>query len=114
MTFESQSDQDGARSVTRAEYEETKQAFGATSRSEVANPLRTQPLVNNFRESERPGWSEVRNPRTIRRDEAESRSDVPERGGEPALEAERPMERPYEPVRASLLLIKNLCFIWAF
>ncbi|KAF3510951.1 hypothetical protein F2Q69_00009451 [Brassica cretica] len=38
-TFESWSDQDGARSVTSAQNEETKYAFGAASRSEVAHPL---------------------------------------------------------------------------
>ncbi|KAF3539546.1 hypothetical protein F2Q69_00024433 [Brassica cretica] len=39
MTFESRSDQDGARSSTRAQYEEMKQRAGATCQSEVRHPL---------------------------------------------------------------------------
>ncbi|KAF3570959.1 hypothetical protein F2Q69_00058690 [Brassica cretica] len=53
-TLESRSDQDGARSAARAQKEEVKSAPGATSRSGVRHPLRDQPLVNNFREVERP------------------------------------------------------------
>ena len=39
MTFESRSDQEGARSSTRAQYEEMNQRAGVTSRSEVRHPL---------------------------------------------------------------------------
>ncbi|KAF2597106.1 hypothetical protein F2Q68_00011504 [Brassica cretica] len=68
-TFESRSDQDGARSSTCAQYEEMKQRAGVTSRSEVRHPL----------------WKQ---------------SDL--------------VERLHQPARVSLLLIENLCFIWAF
>ncbi|KAF2588220.1 hypothetical protein F2Q70_00040705 [Brassica cretica] len=68
----------GATSVTRAPYGVADKAIGATSQSEVRYPLRTQPLVDDFREPERP------------RNEADIWSDVPQRGEAPALEAERP------------------------
>ncbi|KAF3523417.1 hypothetical protein F2Q69_00049281 [Brassica cretica] len=55
----------GATSVTRAPYGVADKAIGETSRSEVRYPLRTQPLVDDFREPERPRRSEVINPRAI-------------------------------------------------
>ncbi|KAF2557643.1 hypothetical protein F2Q68_00014035 [Brassica cretica] len=56
----------GATSVTRAPpYGVADKAIGATSRSEVRYPLRTQPHVDDFREPERPRRSEVINPRAI-------------------------------------------------
>ncbi|KAF2593396.1 hypothetical protein F2Q70_00042688 [Brassica cretica] len=45
----------GATSLTRAPYGVADKAIGATSRSEVRHPLQTQPLVDDFREPERPG-----------------------------------------------------------
>ncbi|KAF2549561.1 hypothetical protein F2Q70_00020934 [Brassica cretica] len=53
-TLESRSGQDRARSAARVQKEEVKSASGATSRSEVRHPLRAQPLLDNFREVERP------------------------------------------------------------
>ncbi|KAF3589698.1 hypothetical protein F2Q69_00027444 [Brassica cretica] len=55
----------GATSVTRAPYGVADKAIGATSRSEVRYPLRTQPLVDDFRKPERPRRSKVINPRAI-------------------------------------------------
>ncbi|KAF2561776.1 hypothetical protein F2Q70_00018287 [Brassica cretica] len=52
-TFESRSDQDGARSSTCAQYEEMKQRAGVTSRSEVRHPLWKQSDLRNG------NWSEV-------------------------------------------------------
>ncbi|KAF2578763.1 hypothetical protein F2Q68_00005411 [Brassica cretica] len=54
-TLESWSDQDGARSVTRAQFEDVKLAFRAMSRSGVRHPLQAQLLVDNSLEAERPG-----------------------------------------------------------
>ncbi|KAF3494296.1 hypothetical protein DY000_02052677 [Brassica cretica] len=110
-TLESRSDQDGARSAARAR---------AKRRSEVGIwsdvPQRGEapaPRSTSRRKLSRSGatiGSEVRNPRAKRRNEADIWSDVPQRGEAPALEA----ERPDLPARVSLLLIENLCFIWAF
>uniref|UniRef100_A0A0D3AAN2 Uncharacterized protein n=1 Tax=Brassica oleracea var. oleracea TaxID=109376 RepID=A0A0D3AAN2_BRAOL len=104
----------GVRSATRAQKEEMKCALGETSCSGVRYSLRTQLLVDNFRESERP-----RGARSATRAQYEetkqgfgamSRSEV----ANPLWKQSDLVERLHEPARVSLLLIKNLCFIWAF
>ncbi|KAF3559653.1 hypothetical protein F2Q69_00017695 [Brassica cretica] len=62
----------------------------ATSRSEVAYPLWAQHHVDNFRELERSRRSKVGTSRVKSMKCEGSQSDVPERGGEPAVKLERP------------------------
>ncbi|KAF2591283.1 hypothetical protein F2Q70_00038660 [Brassica cretica] len=61
----------------------------ATSRSKVAYPLWVQHPVDNFREPERPGRSEVGTSRVKSMECKGSQSDVPERGGDPAHAVDR-------------------------
>lgn len=80
-----------------------KLTLRATSHSGVRHLLRTQLLADNFREVERPRRSEVRSPRTKRRNKAGSWSDPPLRGNQPAaIQSDHP-ERDDEPARHSLV-----------
>ncbi|KAF3598387.1 hypothetical protein F2Q69_00034347 [Brassica cretica] len=80
-------------------WSERGQVAGATLWSDVAYPLWAQHPVDNFREPELPRRSEVGTLRAKYMKCEGSQSDVPERGGEPAVKLKRPTGAGHEPAR---------------
>ncbi|KAF3603779.1 hypothetical protein F2Q69_00034346 [Brassica cretica] len=82
----------------------------AVTWSDVAYLLWVQHPVYNFREPERPRQSEVGTSRAKSMKCEGSHSDVPERGGEPAVELERPTGGGSRTRAQDLYLVDFSCF----
>ncbi|KAF3571027.1 hypothetical protein F2Q69_00058959 [Brassica cretica] len=88
----------------------TSLCIRATSRSKVAYPLWAQHPVDNFREPERPGRSEVGTSRAKSMECEGNQSDVPERGYDPAVKLERPTKAGSRTRAQDLYLVDFSCF----